>query len=203
MNNVGWLYISPHFYSLGMRLLYGKYYENSYKQVVKLIPNNSSVVDVCCGDGKLYNYLKKKNIVYICLDSSKPFINFLKNKGVDARLTDVSRDPIPQADYIILQRSLYQFKNQDKLIKKLLKSTKKTLIISESIQNLGDNTNSLSKRIIHKIVPYFVSTHYEDKNFRFSEKGFRDLMDKYKPKYKKISGGKDLVALISKSKNSL
>lgn len=201
MNKVGWLYSSKHFYDLGLHLLYGDQYINSYKQVAKLIPKNSSVVDVCCGSGKLYEHLKNKKVKYIGLDGSKPFIKHLKSKNIDARLVDVVNSSIPTADHIILQRSLYQFKDPDKLIKKLLKSTKKRLIISESVQNLGDKQSNFINILIHKIIPYFVGTNFDDKSFRFTKNEFRKVTDKYKPKYKTISGGKDLVAIITKGNN--
>ncbi|MDO8503217.1 MAG: methionine biosynthesis protein MetW [bacterium] len=181
-----------------MRGLYGKYYNPSYKKVADLIPDNSSVVDVCCGSGKLYEFLKNKNVAYVGLDGSKPFIKYLRDKGIDARLTDVNGDPIPTADYIILQRSLYQFKNPDILIRKLIGSAKKSLIISESVQNLGQSSSLLVNKILHKIVPYFVGTNFNDTSFRFTEQEFTHLLKRYHPKFKKISGGKDLVAVINK-----
>lgn len=197
MSKTGWLYDSPLLYSLAMRYLYGKSYLASYQQIADFIKPNSSILDVCCGDGQLYEALKNKKVNYLGLDLSKKFIKHLKDKSIPANFCDVQKSDIPRSDYIVLQRSLYQFENPEKIVQKLLDSTNKKLIIAESINNLGDGS-SPAHHIINIIIPYFVGTNHSNKNFRYNEKSFKDVLKRFSPKYRWVIGKRDLIAIISK-----
>jgi len=192
---IGQLYRFPRLYSFLMYVLYYPHYEESYKSIASLIPQNSSVVDVCCGNTKLFQYLKPKNITYIGLDSSYSFVNYAIKKGIKIKLCDVVNDEIPQADYIILQRSLYQFENPLALVKKLLRASKKQAIISESVRNL--ESNSFVKAFLSPLITFLVGTHH-DKHFRFTEESFKSLLNQFSPKYVGLKGNRDLIAIITK-----
>ena len=193
--NIGWLYKFPPIYTLAIRALYGKHYITSYKKIASLIPENSSLVDVCCGDAILYSFLKSKNIDYLGLDANQPFINSSLKRKIRIKLGDARYDEIPEADYIVLQRSLYQFKNPVALVNKLRQSARKGVIISESINNLE---NSFFGKMTSKIIPLFVGTNFDNPGFRFNEKGFKKILNPFSPKYMKVEGGRDLMAVIKK-----
>jgi hypothetical protein len=94
-----------------MFALYGRTYFERSRIVANLIPERSSVVDLCCGPATLYQrYLRQKDIDYTGLDINTRFIQRLCSWGVTGIRWDVTeRKPFPQADYLIMQSSLYQF----------------------------------------------------------------------------------------------
>lgn len=192
--SMGALYISPRIYSLFMRMIYGKKYKARYKNITKLIKQNSSVVDVCCGDCIVYEYLKIKNIDYLGLDISPAFIWNALKKDIPARLFDLRTDTLPQADYIILQGSLYQFKNPEKIIKKLYTASRKSLIIAETIHTLAKNS-LFAKTFLKRFGSLIVNTEKRD-SFRFDKVSLKKLLVPYKPRY--IENGKEIIASIAK-----
>lgn len=139
------LYWHPKFYAFVMRKLYGFYYENRYSALAKLIPDNCSLLELCMGDLYFYeNYLKKKRIDYTCADINPVFVNAAKQKGVKVVLLDILKEEIPKSDFILIQGSLYHsIPHQKELIKKLLASTGKQLIISENTSNISNSSNKL------------------------------------------------------------
>ena len=62
-------YWHPFLYKILMKLLFRGSYNSRYLEIANIIDNNSSVIDVCCGDAKLYEFLKKKmlNILVLIL----------------------------------------------------------------------------------------------------------------------------------------
>jgi len=197
--NLGILYNFPfvYFYFIAMNILYGKGYHDRYKKIADEIAPFSSVVDVCCGDAKLYQYLKPKKVRYLGLDISKSFVQMLNKRGVEARLFDIRKDTIPKCDYIVIQGSLYQFKKHAEIINKLYTATKKVLIVAEPVKKFEDSF--IGKTFVRWVVPFLVGTENNDKHFRFSEKEFRKLLEKYKPNYIRIKGERDLIAVIKKN----
>jgi len=78
--------------------------QNKFKEVAKLIPPNSKVLDIGCNDGKIRNYLIKPN--YFGVDLDKKFIERLKAEGFHAQFADLNKDEIPfkkeRFDYVLL-----------------------------------------------------------------------------------------------------
>lgn len=190
-NPPGIIYKFPKIYSLAMRILYGANYKDRYRAISEYLPENSSVVDVCCGDAELFKYLKDKKIDYTGIDISSSFIRTGLRKGIKMILADAAHDKIPETDYIVLQGSLYQFENPEDFIEKLFKSAKKGLIIAEPIVNLAN-------RFKNGLLGFVVGTNHQDKYFRFNEKSFRAVINKYNPQLKTIRGGREMVAFIKK-----
>ena len=137
------LYWSPGFYSFIMKRLYGSYYSKRYSAIAQIIPDNCSLFELCMGDLYFYkHYLKKKNINYSCADINPIFVNAAKKEGINAVLIDILKDEIPNSDYILLQGSLYHsIPHQKELVKKILGSTGKQLIISENVLNISNSSN--------------------------------------------------------------
>jgi hypothetical protein len=85
-----------------------------------------------------------KNIKYSCADVNPVFVNSAKQKGIDARLLDMLTDEIPKSDYILIQGALYHsIPNENAFVKKIFASADKQLIISESLKNVSNSSNSL------------------------------------------------------------
>ena len=67
------IYRQVFLYKTLMRLLYGRGFEARYQAIACNIPPFSQVVDICCGDCEIYNYLKPKHVSYLGIDISVPF----------------------------------------------------------------------------------------------------------------------------------
>lgn len=191
----GKLYSFPFIYTFAMRILFGKNYDIRYLSIARLIEPKNTVVDVCCGDCILHRYLKGKNVRYLGLDISPAFVNRALKNGISARLFDLREDEVQAADYVILQGSLYQFKNPGMIVKKLYNASSKKLIISETIKTVS--THRLSKNpLIGAAVSLLVGTENKNALFRFEETSLKKLLAIYEPHY--IEAGKDLIAVIEK-----
>lgn len=139
------VYWHPKLYAFTMRKLYGQYYEPRYIHLDKLIPENCELLELCMGDLYFYeNYLHKKNIRYSCADINPVFVKVAVQKKINAQLINMLTDAIPESDYLLLQGALYHsIPNQKEFIKKLLNSSKRKLIISESTRNVSNSSSGL------------------------------------------------------------
>lgn len=139
------VYWHPKLYTFTMRKLYGHYYEPRYTNLDKLIPENCELLELCMGDLYFYeHYLKRKNVKYACADINPVFVNSAKAKGINAEIINMLEDEIPERDYILLQGALYHsIPDQEKFIRKLLSSSNKQLIISESTRNVSNSGSGI------------------------------------------------------------
>jgi len=126
-------------YELAMLLLYGRHYASRYRAIADLIPNGSSVLDLCCGPALLYHrFLRAKSVQYTGLDINRAFINQLIRRGGNGQAWDLrSEKPLPRADYVIMQASLYHFlPDASPVVNRMLEAARKRVIIAEPIRNL-------------------------------------------------------------------
>jgi len=123
-----------------MAVAYGRHYADRYRKLAELIPNDVSVLDLCCGPGILYSrYLREKSVVYLGIDFNERFVRRVIDAGALGQVRDLRSDePLPQADYVLMQASLYHFLPDPLTIfERMLKAAKKAVIISEPIRNLA------------------------------------------------------------------
>src|SRR4051812_13722935 len=94
-----------------MLALYGRHYGARSRAIADLIPERSSVVDLCCGPGVLYErYLKAKAVRYTGLDLNERFVARVDRLGGVGVVRDLNDGrPFPEADTVVMQASLYQF----------------------------------------------------------------------------------------------
>lgn len=133
------IYRSSRLYEFAMLSLYGRHYRARHSVIATLIPPGSSVVELCCGPGVLYSrHLKGKNVRYLGLDYSPAFIESLHRRGVDAQLRDLrDPDPLPPADYLIMQASLYHFLPAPQgVLERMLAAARARVIVAEPVRNL-------------------------------------------------------------------
>jgi SAM-dependent methyltransferase len=136
------VYRSAAIYELVMLGLYGRHYPARYRALAEMIPAKASVLDVCCGPGILYDrYLRRKGVDYLGLDINPRFVARVRRRGGRAMLWDLHRDePLPAADYVTMQASLYQFlPNAAPIVERLCRAARKRLIVAEPIRNLADS----------------------------------------------------------------
>ena len=140
----------------------------------------------------------RKVMNYLGLDLSQTFVVDALRKGLKVRLFDMDSDVLPQAEYIILQASLYQFiPRQGKILEKLFSSATKGIIISEPIRNL---TNSRS-RIVSLIARIGAKLLTGSSTERFNEKSLKELFNMYGEHVKvqsKICGEREMLGVFEK-----
>ena len=113
--------------------------KKEFKVIADLLPNNSRVLDVGCGDGSLMNFLvKEKNIETRGLELDQNNVQDCLNKGLtviqgDAE-TELYQFPKKSFDYVILSQTLQAFYKPDKVLNELLRIGKSVIV---SIPNFG------------------------------------------------------------------
>jgi SAM-dependent methyltransferase len=134
------VYRSSWLYELAMRVLYGRHYEARYRAIAELIPEGSSVLDLCCGPGVLYDrHLRHKGVVYTGLDINRRFVARVGRSGATALVWNLNDGrELPSADFVVLEASLYQFlPNPEPLLRRMLRAACEAVIVAEPIRNLA------------------------------------------------------------------
>src|SRR5262249_8124388 len=162
-----------------MRLLYGCGYEERFHALAELIAEGSSVLDVCCGPGTLYHrYLKAKRVHYTGLDINRHFIERLSASGATGIIWDLNdSQPLPRADYVVIQSSLYHFLPDPSLvIERMIAAAEKQVLIAEPIRNMADSRIFLFAFLARKLT----NPGTADQPNRFNEARLDTLMETYR-----------------------
>jgi SAM-dependent methyltransferase len=129
-----------------MVLLYGRHYGARYRAVAGLVPDGSSVLDVCCGPGVLFDrYLRARSVDYTGVDVNPRFVERVNRRGGRGLLLDLLEDrPLPGADTVVMQASLYQFlPDAAPVVRRMLLAARERVVIAEPIRNLANSRNPL------------------------------------------------------------
>lgn len=135
------IYERPWVYRLLMRLLYGRHHNARFRAVADWIPAGAQVLELCCGPGELFEQqLRAKNVAYTGLDINRPFLARVARRGGEALEWDLADDrPLPAADVVVMQASLYQFlPDPAPLVRRMLAAARRRVVIAEPIRNLSD-----------------------------------------------------------------
>ena len=113
--------------------------KKEFKVIADLIPNNTRVLDVGCGDGSLMDSLqKKKNIEVRGLELDQSNVQQCIHKGLPViqgnAETELHQFPNQSFDYVVLSQTLQAFYNPEKVLRELLRIGKSVII---SIPNFG------------------------------------------------------------------
>ena len=191
------IYRHPVLYQLAMRIVYGRWFEERFRAVADAIPDGMSVGDVCCGDGYLYRrFLSRRNIDYLGLDINATFVHWLVRRGVNARVCDVRFDPIPEADIILMQASLYQFiPSHENILRKLVNAARKCVIVTEPVRNLSASGNPFLSWLGRRLTDPGTG----EAPHRFNEETLRHILTPYSvDQFEPIAGGREILVRIGK-----
>jgi len=121
--------------------------------VCKFINNNYKVLDLGCGNGRLFDLLKQKNVSYVGVDASKNLINLATKKYKDTAAkfftSDVLNLPFSKNsfDAIISLAVLHHIpstQNHQKFFKEIKKVLKKDGILILTVWNLWQNPKAIN-----------------------------------------------------------
>jgi SAM-dependent methyltransferase len=186
-------------YELVMRALYGRHYGDRLRAVAAEIPDGASVLELCCGPGTLYTRLLRGRVTgYIALDVNDRFVAALRRRGVDARVADLTQswEPLPSADVVVMQASLYHFlPDASGIIDRMLEAAAQRVIVSEPVRNLAASTNPVIGMLGRRAADPGVGGG-ED---RFTAETLGALMERYHGRISKtfdIPGGRERVYVL-------
>ena len=179
--------------------------KKEFKVIADLLPNNTRVLDVGCGDGSLMNFLvNEKNIEVRGLELEKQNVQECIYKGLPViqgnAETELYQFPNQSFDYVVLSQTLQAFYNPDKVLKELLRIGKSVII---SIPNFGYwkvRTSLLffGKMPMTKTLP---NSWYNTPNLHMCTiKDLFNYCDEKSIKIQKVIGvNEDKISLIKKS----
>lgn len=182
-----------------MLLLYGRHYPARYRAIAELIPPGSNVLDLCCGPALLYQrYLQKKSIRYTGLDLNSKFIDRLNRQGGCGKIWDLrSEQPLPTADYVIMQASLYHFlPDPSTIVNRMLQAARKQVIIAEPIRNLATSNS----KILSWLGRLSTNPGSGEQHLRFDEASLADFFSAYSANIVRsfpIAGGREKVYVLN------
>ena len=113
--------------------------KKEFKVIADLLPSNTRVLDVGCGDGSLMNLLnEEKHIEVRCLELNQENVQECIHKGLPViqgnAETELHQFPDKSFDYVVLSQTLQAFYEPEKVLRNLLRIGKSVVI---SIPNFG------------------------------------------------------------------
>ena len=200
MPSTSLIYRSSSLYELAMLALYGRHYGSRYRAIAELVPNGSSVLDLCCGPALLYHrYLRHKSVRYTGLDVNAEFIDRLTRRGASGQVRDLrSEEALPEADYVIMQASLYHFlPDPSPVMDRMLRAAKRQVIVSEPIRNLSSSDSRLVALVGKLLTDPGVGNHSQ----RFNEASLDQFFLRYRSLVQQsflAAGGREKLYILSR-----
>jgi SAM-dependent methyltransferase len=197
------VYSSPLVYEGVMILLYGRHYLSRYRALDGLIPAGSSVVELCCGPGFLFDrYLRHRSVSYTGLDSNPRFIERLGRRGGRGEVRDLGDEtPLPESDYVIMQASLYQFlPDAGPVVGRMRRAARVQVIIAEPVRNLASG----GLPVVAALAARQTDAGFGDRPRRFTEQTLDDFFASLPTRPSRsflIPGGREKVYILDAGPN--
>ncbi|MBF6300024.1 hypothetical protein IU459_21120 [Nocardia amamiensis] len=186
-------------YEALMRGLYGRHYAARYRAIAELVPSGASVVDLCCGPATLYTrYLRHKSVDYTGLDLNERFVARVTEAGGQGKVWNLRSDqPLPTADYVIMQASLYHFLPEPgPVIDRMLAAATEQVIVAEPVRNLATSDNP----VLATIGKRFTDAGDGEQAHRFTEPTLDEFFAGYGAQVVRqslIAGGREKLYVLS------
>ncbi|MBT5186795.1 MAG: methionine biosynthesis protein MetW [Kordiimonadaceae bacterium] len=108
--------------------------------IASMIPENSRVLDVGCGNGELLEYLRReKKVDGRGIELSPEGVNESVSKGLSViqgnAEEEISHFPDDSFDYVILSQTLQAMTRPDKILKQLLRVSKRAIVSFPNFAN--------------------------------------------------------------------
>lgn len=118
---------------------YGHRRRERFRAAARWIPDHASVLDVCCGDGRLAEHLPA-SVRYRGLDGSRDFVRAARRRGRRVEPFDLREDELPSAQIVVCQLALYQFHpDVPGVLARLFAAAEQRLIVTESVRSLAQS----------------------------------------------------------------
>ena len=179
--------------------------KQEFKVIADLLPNNTRILDVGCGDGSLMSLLREeKNVEVRGLELSQENVQECIHKGLPViqgnAETELHQFPNKSFDYVVLSQTLQAFYEPEKVLRNLLRIGKSVVI---SIPNFGYwkvriKLLFFGKMPVTKTLP---NTWYNTPNLHMCTiKDLFNFCDEKKINIKKVVGvNEDKTSIIKKS----
>jgi trans-aconitate methyltransferase len=197
--SISFVYRTALGYELVMRVLYGRHYGDRLRAVAAEVPPGASVLELCCGPGTLYSRLLRGRVShYTALDVNDRFVASLRRRGIDARVADLARsgEPLPNADVVVMQASLYHFlPDASRILDRMLEAANQRVVVSEPVRNLASSTNPVIRLLGRRAADPGVGGG----EGRFTAQTLGTLMERYRERISKsfdIPGGRERVYVL-------
>lgn len=196
--SVSLVYRNALVYELIMAALYGRHYEARYRAVAGLIPAGTSVVDLCCGPGILFNrHLAARGVDYTGLDINPRFVSRVNRRGGRGLVWDLRDDrPLPVADSVVMHASLYQFlPDASPVVGRMLRAARERVIIAEPVRNLATGRVPILSALARRQTDPGLGARPR----RFSERTLDDFMETLAARSVRsflIPGGREKVYVL-------
>lgn len=194
------IYRSALGYESLMRALYGRHYGARMRMVAERVPDGAAVLELCCGPGTLYlRHLRGRVSRYTGLDVNAGFVSRLQERGVDARVVDLTNagEPLPTADVVIIQASLYHFlPDAAALLERMLGAARRRVIVAEPVRNLASSRITVVAGLGRRGADPGVGGHAQ----RFDESSLAELMERYRDRTEEsvaIPGGRERIYVLA------
>jgi len=179
-----------------MKKLYGKQFESRYSNLVRHIPAEKSITELCPGDGYLFEkYLEKTNPHYNAVEWNRKFSLYLREMGVKVVTQDLTSAAIPSAQIVLMQASLYQFEDHASIVKKIFEAAQELVVIAEPIDNIASSKN----KIISGLGAHLSNPGDGPKHFRFTKRSLLDVFEGYTdPQVHHYPEAKEVILIFQK-----
>lgn len=141
----GMIYWNTSLYHIAMKGIYGKGFETRYKVVAENVVKGWRVLDLCCGDCYIVNFLDG-SVRYEGRDFNNLFLNAMRRKGLKVSYSDLKNDfnENTKFDCVMMMGSLHQFiPDEDSILRKMKAIASKRIIISEPCKNIISTRNPI------------------------------------------------------------
>ena len=110
-------------------------FDQRFEKIVELIKPGSSVLDICCGDARLYTYyLRSRGCDYHGIDLSLSMVpHHARSHTARGNITEME---FPEADYVVMMEALYHFSgNAPTILRRMRASAREKVIVLEQVKN--------------------------------------------------------------------